>query len=429
MIIKLNESNSSVKFSDKYNVFSYEDIPFIKEEALRIWNTLATGYSMIIRNSEGSSYTFEKTSNGMVRYETCKVYRTTTTKNNGDLTYADYKTEKPYNVAPEYEQANLKNAIGSGTATIKIMDKNNNVVSQVKRDFHLKYSPNLTEDLNSDIITLYRSGRLDSPRGIWMTSDKGYTRMYGHDARAYRVHLGNTITVEGYPVTCPILLYDKLHKKKLRGYDNEPVYNLDDLSQTEVNRLTRLYDEIYTGPGKESIRKYGKNYEYNNCIIQYTLDYLNCVEAKKQGYDTIIYKMKAHASDEYCILTKDNIVDTVEEDADKLTERVIYDQETGKICLNYEGAEHIIAQALKDFDTNFEWDSITVVSKNRMRIARAIMQEFKEAGYEPTLDTRSRHKTHEITVPDGEWSGVRISIVSHAVCNPEEQLIEIEVYE
>ena len=254
MIIKLNESNSSVKFSDKYNVFSYKDIPFVKEEALHIWDTLTTGYSMIIRNDEGSSYTFEKTGNGMVRYETSKVYRTTTTKNNGDLTYADYKTEKPYNVAPEYEQANLKNAIGSGTATIKIMDKNNNVVSQIKRDFHLKYSPNLTE-------------------------------------------------------------------------------------------------------------------------------------------------------------------------------RVIYDQETGKICLNYEGAEHIIAQALKDFDAYFEWNSITVVSKNRMRIARAIMQEFKEAGYEPTLDTKSRHKTHEIIIPDGEWSGVRISIVSHAVCNPEEQLIEIEVYE
>jgi hypothetical protein len=113
----------------------------------------------------------------------------------------------------------------------------------------------------------------------------------------------------------------------------------------------------------------------------------------------------------------------------KLNEKVIRNEYTGQVVLNYEGAEHIVAKALKDFDADFEYDHIIITSKNRMRIARAIVQAFKDEGYEPTLDTKSRHKTHEITVQDGEWSGVRISIITMSVIGPEKQFIEIEVYE
>ena len=105
------------------------------------------------------------------------------------------------------------------------------------------------------------------------------------------------------------------------------------------------------------------------------------------------------------------------------------DQYTGKVLLNYAGAEHIVADALKNFDTDWSNNTPIVSSKNRITIARAIMQAFKAEGYEPTLAINHKHKTHVIDIPDGEWSGVRISITTMAVIDPEKQLIEIEVYE
>ena len=144
MRFKLVEDTN--KFSDNYKVFSYQDISKVRDECVEIWGTLDIGHSIYIRNSDGLVI-FAKTLNGMIRNKTNKVFGKTTTKNNGDLHYTDYVSEQPYNVKPQYEIANIKNSIGHSTATIKIIDDNGNVISQVKRDYHLQYEPELTESI------------------------------------------------------------------------------------------------------------------------------------------------------------------------------------------------------------------------------------------------------------------------------------------
>ena len=154
MIVKLKESaNNSISFSDSYNVFSYEDIPFVKKEAIDIWPSLSVGYALRVRN-DNAVYIFEKTSEGMLRHEISKVIRTTTTKNHGNLRYADYRTEKPYVVDSKYERDNLKNTISHDTASLKIIDDRGQIVSHIKRDFFLKHRPELTEAAASQPKTL-----------------------------------------------------------------------------------------------------------------------------------------------------------------------------------------------------------------------------------------------------------------------------------
>lgn len=170
----------------------------------------------------------------------------------------------------------------------------------------------LVESIDGDSIILYRSGDLNSSRGIWMSSSEGYAKTYGSGiVNKYKVKLGNTIEVEGYPQTCPFLMYNKLYKKPLKGtgYFGTPIaQNVDDLTQSEVNRLTKVYIDINPNGYDKPVLN-GKNYVPNSIILQYALDYLNAIQAKKLGYDTIIYRMKDHAKDEYCILNKNNILE------------------------------------------------------------------------------------------------------------------------
>jgi hypothetical protein len=172
-----------------------------------------------------------------------------------------------------------------------------------------KLIENVQADNNS--IILYRTGKLDSTRGIWMTTSESYAKTYSRGTfNTYRVELGKVIEVEGYPTTCPFLMYKKLFGKPLKGnnYFNEEgiAENVDDLAQSEINRLVKTYLKVYPDSG-EYIHKHGNNYDCSSIVLQYAIDYLNADKARKLGYDTIIYRMKAHAEDEYCVLNKNNI--------------------------------------------------------------------------------------------------------------------------
>jgi hypothetical protein len=175
MIVKLKESvNNSISFSDSYNVFSYEDIPFVKKEAIDIWTSLPVGYALRVRN-DNAVYIFEKTSEGMLRHEISKVIRTTTTKNHGNLRYTDYRTEKPYAVDSKYERDNLKNTISHDTASLKIIDDRGQVVSHIKRDFFLEHRPELTEAAASQPKTLIVCPSCKAPAGNLIFTDRaGY---------------------------------------------------------------------------------------------------------------------------------------------------------------------------------------------------------------------------------------------------------------